>query len=169
MKPSDIDPLKESKIDWGCGLNKCTGFIGVDVKDCKGVDIVCPINDARCFSLGSADVIHSSHFIEHLEYHRASWILEQWYGILKPTGKLIIYFPDMDKLVLQKDHPHFKNWVCGLQRDEYDFHVSWWNIELLAKFLKDCCYKNIKEIEYPQPYHNVERNVSLMSGLECEK
>jgi len=162
--------MSNKKYDFGCGLNKCKGFLGVDAKHLPGVDIVIKTKeDLLQFPDECASVIHSSHFIEHHIYQDAMGLFNLWYKMLVDGGSLITYFPDMDKLTKFKHHPHFKNWICGLQRDPYDYHISWWNVYLVTIFLTECGFKDIKEISYPQLYHTAKRGIQLMSGLEAIK
>lgn len=68
-KPTKKTISKEGpiRIDIGCGKNKREGFLGVDILDFEGVDIVMDAGkDKWPFEDGSVDEVHASHFVEHL-------------------------------------------------------------------------------------------------------
>ena len=73
-KPTTKKPTKKAiskegpiRIDIGCGKNKREGFLGVDILDFEGVDIVMDAGkDKWPFEDGSVDEVHASHFVEHL-------------------------------------------------------------------------------------------------------
>ena len=83
-------------LDIGCGDEKITQYaIGIDIHpkaDLK-VDLTRP-DALDLFNAGSVDVVFSSHFLEHvIDYEGA---LRQFWRVLKPHGKLILYLPHRD-------------------------------------------------------------------------
>lgn len=77
------------KIDLGAGKNKKAGFLGVDLIQFEGVDLVHDLRTGRWpWEDGSVDEAHSSHFLEHLtnlddRYERVNFFNEL-YRVLKP-------------------------------------------------------------------------------------
>lgn len=79
------------KIDVGCG-NKCKdGFIGLDRKRCKGVKIICDIEEGLPFENNSVEEIFSSNCLEHLKEPMVT--IEEFYRVLKPNAKCVIIVP----------------------------------------------------------------------------
>jgi hypothetical protein len=82
------------RLDVGCSDHKQAGFIGMDIRKVKGVDIVhdaqiipWPIPDNSCFQ------ILFSHIWEHIEpKHRIAVMNEMW-RISKKDGQLLISSP----------------------------------------------------------------------------
>ncbi len=84
------------KLDLGCGENKQEGFVGIDIRKLKGVDIVhdlekfpYPLPD-ECASLAIA-----SHLVEHINPHKGVFIdfMNEVWRLLKPNGEFIIGTP----------------------------------------------------------------------------
>lgn len=104
-----IVPYTRGKgIDVGCGPKKpFPHFIGID--DCTdygervpGVDIMADCTKPLFFADGSLDFVFSSHFLEHVEDHKA--VLTDWWRVLRPGGHLVLYLPHADHYP-RKDQP----------------------------------------------------------------
>lgn len=84
------------KFNMGSGTDRFDGYISVDkhseVSDIREdlIDLTLPED--------CAEEILASHVIEHIPQHRAPEILNKWYTILKPSGKLIIETPNLEEL-----------------------------------------------------------------------
>lgn len=83
-------------LDIGCGEAKQKGFVGMDIRDLPGVDIVHDWNDMpwplpdECCTL-----VMASHVVEHVnpaDGHFIRWMDEVW-RILKYDGELAISCP----------------------------------------------------------------------------
>lgn len=107
--------LKGKIVDIGCGSSKITqDAIGVDGRDMKGVDVVLK-NDDQIYNLelfyvkklGDADLIFSSHCMEHLSnpYH-AIW---DWSHLIKSGGYLILYLPEASRYDSYENLEHMHN------------------------------------------------------------
>lgn len=88
------------QLDLGCGINKKEGFIGVDSRAFKGVDIVCNLNAKSegkftpwPWEDNSVDEIHCSHMVEHLTPKERIHFANEVYRILKPAAKASIITP----------------------------------------------------------------------------
>jgi glycosyltransferase involved in cell wall biosynthesis len=102
--PLDIHPEKMYKLkhleptdsviyDLGCSVRKTSDkVIGVDIEAKAGVDIVASIDDMPMIKSDSADVVLSSHSLEHLDDTVKT--LCEWKRILKDNGRIIIILPD---------------------------------------------------------------------------
>lgn len=97
--------LKGLVIDIGCGDHKVVPeAVGLDIS-CPHADIQCPANDLP-FSDDSVDVVFSAHCLEHIEN---DWeALREWWRVLKPGGRIILYLPHRDVFPIEAnpDHRH---------------------------------------------------------------
>jgi len=82
---------KEIKLDLGCGNNKKEGFIGVDVADLGGVDVVADFNKKLPFPDNCADEIYSRDCLEHVE--KIIGLLKEIIRISKPNTKITFIVP----------------------------------------------------------------------------
>lgn len=88
QKPKSKARLKPTPenlmVDIGCGKQKREGFIGIDVIDFDGVDIVMNAGkDKWPFKDGSVSEVHASHFLEHLEATERIHFVNELYRVLK--------------------------------------------------------------------------------------
>lgn len=87
-------------LDIGCGAFKVfPHFIGVDSgmvwgKDCADV-VVDSAEKMPLFASGSADLVFSSHLLEHIKDYGTA--LKEWWRIVKQGGYLALYLPDEDE------------------------------------------------------------------------
>ena len=70
------------RIDIGCGDSKRVGFVGVDVRKTKAVDVIAdarklPFRDS-CFNY-----VYSSHLIEHFSHREVKNVLVEWVRVLR--------------------------------------------------------------------------------------
>jgi predicted SAM-dependent methyltransferase len=81
------------KLEFGSGSKKGTqGWTTIDIV--SGADIEWNLLNPIPLSENSVDVIYSSHLLEHLSYKEMINVLNGWFRILKPNGKLMICVPD---------------------------------------------------------------------------
>jgi SAM-dependent methyltransferase len=86
------------RIDFGCGMNKRAGFVGVDKFAMPGVDHVFDIGAGNWpFADSSVEEAHASHFLEHLTNREGKWervkFFNELYRVLIPGGKATLIFP----------------------------------------------------------------------------
>lgn len=89
--------LKEKsgiRLDIGCGENKQEGFVGIDRRALKGVDIVhdlevfpYPLPDESCLC------IVGSHIVEHIKPWLMIEFMDELWRIMKPEGQLALATP----------------------------------------------------------------------------
>lgn len=104
------------KIDFGCGPNKKEGFVGVDIENLPGVDIVIDLNKSLPFDSDSIDEIYTSHCLEHLSEPIKT--LEEFYRILKPGGKMELRLPHFTNHMAF--NPFHKHYFCLIWMDHLD-------------------------------------------------
>ncbi len=99
------------RLDIGCGENKQKGFIGLDARQLKGVDIV---HDLETFPYplpnGCCTMIVGSHIIEHIKpWHSISLMNELW-RISKVGGQLALSTPYPGSRGFWQDPTHCNGW-----------------------------------------------------------
>lgn len=92
----NIQDLAGIQLDIACGENKQAGFVGIDVRDLPGVDIVhdlnnipWPLDDESCLRA------FASHYVEHInpaDFGFIKFMNEVW-RILKPEAQFAIATP----------------------------------------------------------------------------
>lgn len=118
------------------------------------VDHIGNANDLSRFEDNTFDALYSSHVLEHFSYQgELSQVLTEWNRVLKPTGTIYASVPNLDvlcELFLNKDElsPQDRFLVMrmmfGGQIDAYDFHKVGYNTEILASYLSQAGFENIR-------------------------
>ncbi len=89
------------RLNYGCGDTRMTGYLGIDVRPCRGADHVLAAWDTTPFHAESVDEIYSRHMLEHLNPPDANRTLAAWFSLLKPDGLLRLIVPDIAFHALQ--------------------------------------------------------------------
>ncbi len=96
------------RLDVGCSENCGRGWIGMDCRKVKGVDIVhnvqkfpWPIPTASCFQ------ILMSHLWEHIEPKYRIDVMNELHRIIRPDGQLLISAPYAGSFGAQQDPSHY--------------------------------------------------------------
>ena len=128
--------LKENnlgiKLDIGCGGNKQEGFVGLDIRPLKGVDIVQDLEKFpwalpdKCASLAVA-----SHVIEHINPQGGTFIkfMDEVWRVLKPGARFAMVFPYAGSQGYWQDPTHCNgvNEITFAYFDPCD-RSGYWNI-----------------------------------------
>lgn len=160
------------QIEFGCGETPTKqGFKTCDIRNLPGVSFVCPAWDIDSLvEENTVDEIFSRHFFEHLTFVQGELVLDKWYKILKPGGKMEMILPNIDYHIDQwvnqhtnrKKLKHAKAGFWGAQREgltnSWDIHKSGYNFRTLQELLK---FKNLKNIK------NLTKDAHLW--IVCEK
>lgn len=84
------------RLDIGCGENKREGWVGMDVRDMEGVDIVHNVEDFP-WPLPDEGVLVAvcSHLVEHINPHGGVFIrfMDEAWRVMRPGGQLAIVTP----------------------------------------------------------------------------
>ncbi len=125
---------KKIKIDLACGANKKIDFLGIDIADIEGVDIVHDLNSYPWpIEDNSVDEVFCSHYVEHIPHENLRGILEksssfeefkekaletdrdgfikfmnEVYRILKPKGRALITAPHYASIRAFGDPTHIR-------------------------------------------------------------
>jgi spore maturation protein CgeB len=102
------DHTDNLRLDLGCGPRKTEGFIGVDIHDWEGVDVVADLTRRFPFSDSSVDEIKAYDVIEHLP-DRLHTMNEMW-RIGKPEAIVDILVPSTDGRGAFQDPTHVSFW-----------------------------------------------------------
>jgi SAM-dependent methyltransferase len=93
-KKFDAKKFQGFRLDVGCGENKMQGFLGIDKRPCKGVDIV---HDIEKFPWPLKDEsvldIFCSHVMEHIKPWLMLDLMNEMWRVMKPGGQLVISMP----------------------------------------------------------------------------
>jgi SAM-dependent methyltransferase len=82
------------KVDIGCGKNKREGFVGVDIINFEGVDVVLDAGkDTWPWAEGEVEEVWCNHVVEHLTAQQRVHFVNELYRVLKPGGKATIITP----------------------------------------------------------------------------
>jgi len=161
-KVEEIKNTGGVKLHLGCGPRVLDGFINID-KYVINENIVNEDIFNMSFPDNYANLIYSSHSLEHLPIRHARLALKNWFKILKPGGKLFLAIPDLEetiKCILNKNisfaarYFWFMHVLFGYQVDERNsspeldspidygqFHTCGYTEELITFYLKEDGYK----------------------------
>jgi predicted SAM-dependent methyltransferase len=147
------------KLHIGCGPNVKDGWINIDLSE--RADLQLDLREALPFPDGSATIIYSEHFFEHLSFQEGIRFLRDSLRVLVPGGLVSIGVPDAefglwvylnDRERWQADAARYNNpkWcntpmhgVNYLFRQEGE-HKYAYDFETLAGTLKECGFLNIR-------------------------
>lgn len=120
------------------------------------VDHVGQAEDLTRFADNTFVELYASHVLEHLGYRSDLPVaLKEWYRVLAPEGCLMVSVPDLEalcELYLQRnslgsgDRFSIMRMMFGGQLDQYDFHFVGLDEGLLASFLADAGFADIKRV-----------------------
>lgn len=101
-----LETFETIKLDIGCGpLKKHADWIGIDMLDIEGVDIVGDIYEViKAFPDSSVDEVHAYHFFEHIPDVPA--LLIELRRVLKQTGFIEIVVPHFSNAYFYSDYTH---------------------------------------------------------------
>lgn len=120
------------------------------------VDHLGNANDLSRFPDGTFEAVYGSHVLEHFDYKKELLqTLKEWRRVLEPGGKLYVSVPDLDVLCrLFLDRKQLSGnerflvmrMMFGGHVDEYDYHLVGLNDELLAAFLQEAGFVDIRRV-----------------------
>jgi SAM-dependent methyltransferase len=116
------------RLDIGCGANKQAGFVGMDLRDLPGVDIVhnleefpYPILNEECH------IIVASHILEHINPTVTLKLFNELWRITKPGGQLVIAVPYAGSAPYWQDPTHC-NGFTETTFEYFDYRAPLWNV-----------------------------------------
>jgi hypothetical protein len=152
---------KRLKLNLGCGSTKLEGYINVDSeKSCKP-DLICDfIKSPLPYKQNSIEEIVLFHTIEHIQKGYHQLLLERFYNLLVPGGKLYISYPNFwicaqywkDNYQGKRDFWHAT--MFGRQLYPADFHVCAMDPKELEFTLKQIGFRDVRSKPEPQEVYN---------------
>ena len=163
------------KLHLASGKDYKDGYINVDLyqSNTDRVDLVADVRKLP-FSNNIADEILALHVIEHFDFHEGQRVIEEWYRVLKPGGKLILETPDFLETCRefvscspsrkQELYLHFfaAPWVDG------QTHKFLFTQEQLTCQLEWAGFKTTKRIS-PLSIYNSKANEPVLLAMEAVK
>lgn len=130
--PPVAEPMK--RLDLACGGAKAEGFVGVDIAQVEGVDVVHDLTVAPWpFEDNSIDEARCHHFFEHLEPHQRVTFMNELYRVLKPGAGCIMVTPrGFDRQV--QDFTH--KWPPVVESSYYYFDKKFYEFNKLEHYLE---------------------------------
>lgn len=138
----------------GCGSVKHPKFINIDGLPAPHIHYLRPIDDLSPFKDNSADLIYSSHCLEHFPHAIVPKVLGEWFRVLKKNGILRLSVPDFDSLVdIYRETGYDINAILmmlmGGQDYKFNFHMTVFNKSSIQALLTRTGFKYVREW---QPY-----------------
>jgi len=107
MKEQKLPELRDDtiKLDVGCGNNKRTGHIGIDISAQADVDYIIDISrEPLPFTDDSVDSIYTAHCLEHVD--NLIYAMNEFWRVLKWGGELKIHVPHWNSSLSVQDPTH---------------------------------------------------------------
>jgi len=155
MKTKPADTPKR-KLHKGGHINNSEWEI-LDTIPSDVTDHIGNANDLSMFENEIFDAVYSSHVLEHFGYQtELSRVLAEWKRVLKPGGLLYASVPNLEilcQLFLQKDQLNLQErfmvmrMIFGGQISDYDFHKVGYDSEILASFIGQAGFTNLRVME----------------------
>lgn len=97
------------RLDLGCGEHKQPGFVGMDIRELPGVDIVHDLEDIP-WPLPNECVVTAvaSHVVEHINPHKMGFVrfMDEVWRVCKPDAKFCISTPYATSIGYFQDPSH---------------------------------------------------------------
>lgn len=124
---------RKLRVHLGCGLNQHPGWVNVDLFCSKRADLRLDLRQPLPLDDGSAALIYSEHFMEHLGYPEETMgLLASCFRVLEPGGCVSIGVPDTEaclKAYVEGDAEKFRingeKWCpkwCETPMDQVNYH-----------------------------------------------
>lgn len=149
-----FEKSKAIRLDLGCGSNKQPGFVGMDIRKVKGVDIVhdiqkfpWPIPDNSCFQ------VLFSHVWEHIEPKNRLKLMDELWRIIRPNGQLLLSCPYYQSAGACQDPTHYP---CPTEATftYFDPFISTGEVSILY------------HIYEPKPWHLIRNSYQYTGNME---
>ena len=153
-------PNRQVKLEIGSGGNPQPGYIHLDCRTgLPHLDIVGDIKRFLPLREATVDEILSHSSIEHVSWRNVRETLADWYRVLKPGGRAIIYTPDfryLCRMYLEgKTDPHLDNSYVELANRLFGAYTPsvWAMIKMFAGQ------------EYPENFHYACYDFDLLKSI----
>ncbi len=140
------------KLEIGSGNKPTKGYVHFDIRGDVGADFVGNATKLP-FKNEEFEEVFSRFFLEHLPRTRAKLALKEMFRVLKKEGRLEIIVPNLEYFckIFLEEKGQKKEWalnkIYGFEKYQEDHHFFGYDEEILATFLKEAGFKEIKMIE----------------------
>ena len=148
------------KLNLGCGLDKRSGYVNIDVREDVKPDLAVNLEDEllKRFQDESVEEIFAKDFIEHLSWRIVEDFIRDCFRVLKKGGKMFIQTPDLEAIfntTIRNPNYRFGElegfkaisfWVYGAQDYKENLHKCGFTILTLKKLLESIGFK-VERIE----------------------
>jgi hypothetical protein len=143
------------KLNLGCGLDKRSGYVNIDVREDVKPDLVVNLEREllKRFDDESVEEIIAKDFVEHLSWRVVRDFFKDCFRVLKKGGRMYVQTPDLEvlarKVIL---NPEFRfgslegfeaisYWVYGGQDYGENTHKSGFTVPTLRKLLESIGFR----------------------------
>jgi len=148
---------KKIKLHLGCGEINMPGYINIDGRRLKNVDLVQRVDNLNNFKDNSTDVIYACHVLEHFKRKEIKSVLNEWYRVLDKNGILRISVPGFEEMIkIYKKYGDLElilGPLVGGQTYGYNFHNMVFDFKLLKKHLINVGFKKVERYEWRTTEH----------------
>ncbi len=166
-------------LNLGCGANRKDGWINIDLTAAEA-DLHLDLREPLPFRPGSAAVIYSEHFFEHLEYPgEATRLLHESIRVLAPGGLFSVGVPDAGRIVrayVLGDEEYYRLGGARLHPEwcdtrmhnlNYTFrqageHRYAYDLETLQRVLQSAGFVGVHERDFEPALDSEERRVGTV-------
>ena len=122
----------------------------------QAVDHLGHAQDLGRFADQSFVAVYSSHCLEHLDFiDEVGAALGEWYRVLAPGGRLYVSVPDLAALarlillpgLTLEGRLSVMKMQFGAHRDDYDYHKTGFDYEILRHFLQTAGFAQIERVD----------------------
>jgi SAM-dependent methyltransferase len=92
------------QIDLGCGRDKASGHIGLDIRALEGVDLVCDLEQGIPLADGCVNRVYANHTLEHIEH--LVLLMQEIYRVCGPGARVVVRVPYYASVGAFKDPTH---------------------------------------------------------------
>lgn len=178
-KAKRFSTATELKLNLGCGPYIKPGWINID-SHFRDADLQLDLREEFPFRDGSASIVYSSHFFEHLEYpDQAMKFLRESWRVLKPGGILSLGVPDTEwpiisyangdseyfRLARDRFHPKW----CDTRMHNLNYHFRQgtehkyaYDFETLAKILNEVGFVSVERRPFKPGLDSENRRVAFL-------
>lgn len=90
--------MKQVCVNIACGNSYADGWLNLDYAPVSPAVIRANLLGRLPLGDASADVVYSSHFLEHIPRRRVAGFLAECFRVMKPGGQIRLVLPDMEEL-----------------------------------------------------------------------
>lgn len=152
-KPSPLytNHLPEGlRLHIGPGHINLQGWVNIDAIQHPHTHIVDHRLELGEFADCSVTEIYACHILEHISHRQIRSVLSHFYAKLREGGVIRVSVPSFDALIelyqlSDKNINSIQYPVMGGQEDDFNYHKTIYNYDLLKLLLLECGFKSIRE------------------------